>query len=59
LALVEIAYHGSLHASARFVGRGERGRFRSLRSVRECDWPRWGPLLGRAGRERLAQECES
>lgn len=51
LALINVQYHGQIHASALFVGRGEDGRFRSL-SAQEMDevgvrdWPRHGAILG-------------
>lgn len=52
LELVAVAYHGRIHASAAFVGRGEDGRFRE-RDPSEpppvgglVDWPRCGAVLG-------------
>lgn len=56
LELVAVAYHGRLHASAAFVGRGEDGRFRE-RDPHEpppvgglVDWPRCGAVLGNQAR---------
>lgn len=53
LELVAVEYHGRIHASAIYVGRGEDGRFISLDPPdppRELDWPRYGAILGRAAK---------
>lgn len=63
LELVAIEYHGRLHASAAFVGRGEDGRFRERDPHTPppvgglVDWPRCGAVLGNQARE--AQACSS
>ena len=54
LELVAVAYHGQIHASAAFVGRGMDGRFVELDPsipppvAGFVDWPRAGAVLGNA-----------
>lgn len=58
LELVAVAYHGQIHASAAFVGRGEDGRFKELDPSEIppappggfVDWPRYGAVLGNAAK---------
>lgn len=57
LELVSVEYHGQLHASALFVGRGVDGRFIPLDPSDHpppggvVEWPRYGPILGNRAKE--------
>lgn len=54
LELLDVAYHGCIHASALYVARSEDGRFKAIDDPGAhggiFSWPRRGAVLGRAAR---------
>lgn len=54
LAVVSVEYHGQIHASAAFVARCEKGRFRVIENSQDeriYPWPRDRAVLGNQARE--------